>query len=226
MNHKKVPFYINDCTLLMKMSGLSPAFDIRDLRDRIALCSPAVIYHHFFENLLAPTFDYPDFRNDFAVWVKRQLEDNVLAERLGMVEPYRFNSLEDIRAYTLDIIDERLCELHIVPTVTPGHEFYFQEAITIVFETGYVMNHPGEMSEIIPLLTRSSIYYHFLEARRRTPASTDDFSLWMENFGSEWASLIDELRSIDVIFYSLAELKQKLIYILQQHKRSENGTFN
>lgn len=219
MNATVVPFYIKDCTLLMKMSGLTPAFDLRDLRDRIALCSPTVIYHHFFENLLAPTFDYPDFRNDFAVWVKRQLEDNVLAERLGMIEPYRFDSLEELRIYTLDIIDERLSELYMIPTVTPGHEFYFKEAITIVFETGHVMHHPREMPDVMPLLTTSSIYYHFLEARRRTPGLTDDFSLWMENFGSTWVPLIHALRSMDFIFYSLPEIKKELIYIVQQCKR-------
>ncbi|MBN1662292.1 MAG: hypothetical protein JW943_01710 [Deltaproteobacteria bacterium] len=218
MNDGTMPFYIKDCTLLTKMSGLSPAFDMRDLRDRIALCRPAVIYHHFCETPLAPTFDYPDFRNDFAVWVKRQLEDNVLAERLGMIDPYQFKSLEDLRAFTLDIIDERLCESYVMSSVPPGHEFYFQEAITMVFETGHVMHHPGEMLEIMALLTNSSIYYHFLEARRRTPGLTDDFSLWMENFGGEWESLVKTLRTIDFIFYSLPELKQELLYVLQQNK--------
>lgn len=218
MNAEIVPFYIKDCTLLIKMSGLSPAFDVRDLRERIALCSPAVIYHHFFETLLTPTFDYPDFRNAFAVWVKRQLDDDVLAERLGMIEPYRFSSLEDLRTYTLDIIDERLSEMHVISSVAPGHEFYFREAITMVFETGYVMNNPMEMLDIMPLLTSSSIYYHFLEARRRTPALTDDFSLWLENFGSEWGPLISDLRAIDFIFYSLPELKQELMHMMQQYE--------
>ncbi|MBN1382707.1 MAG: hypothetical protein JXA41_13630 [Deltaproteobacteria bacterium] len=221
MDMDTVPFYIKDCTLLIKMSGFSPAFDIRDLRERIAQCSPSVIYHHYFENLLAPTFDYPDFRNDFAVWVKRQLDDDVLAERLGMIEPYRFDSLEDLRTHTLDIIDERLSELHFITAVPPGHEFYFQEAITVVFETGHVMNNPGEMFKIMPQLTSSSIYYHFLEARRRTPDLTDDFSLWLENFGSEWEPLIRDLRSIDFIFYSLPELKEELLYIMQQYEVKE-----
>jgi hypothetical protein len=218
VNAHEVPFYIKDCTLLTKMSGLSPAFDARDLRDRIALCRPSVIYHHFCETLLSPTFDYPDFRNDFAVWVKRQLEDNILAERLAMIDPYRYGSIEDLRADTLDIIDERVCELQAFATVDPGHEFYFQDAITMVFETGHVMHEPGQMQAIIPRLTSSSIYYHFLEARRRTPGATDDFSLWMENFGEPWEPFVSALRSIDFIFYSLAELKQELIYVLQRTK--------
>ena len=72
------PFEIMDCSLLIRMSGLPPAYNLRELRDRIAVCSPDVLYHHFCETPLSPAFEYPDHRNDFAVWASRRLSDKVL----------------------------------------------------------------------------------------------------------------------------------------------------
>jgi hypothetical protein len=53
------PFEIKDCALLTRMSGLPPAVNLRELRERIAACSPDVLYHHFCDTLLAPSIDYP-----------------------------------------------------------------------------------------------------------------------------------------------------------------------
>lgn len=129
------PFVIQDCSLLIRMSGLLPAANLRELRDRIAACSENVLFHHFFETLLRPTFDNPDYRNDFAVWAKLYLDDRVLAERLGILDPYSYASLEELRNVVLGLIDERLKELTLVPRARPGDEFFFQEATTVVFDT-------------------------------------------------------------------------------------------
>src|SRR4030042_189085 len=80
-------FEIKDCALLIRMSGLPPAMNLRELRDRIASCGENVLYHHFCETTLRPTFDDPDYRNDFAVWSKLYLGDRGLAERLGVLAP-------------------------------------------------------------------------------------------------------------------------------------------
>jgi hypothetical protein len=209
------PFLVKDCTLLIRMSGLSPAFNLRELRDRIANCSPDVIYHHFCETLLAPTFDYPDFRNDFALWVKRQLEENVLAERLGVIDPYGYSSMEKLRTDLLDILDERINEMTFLPSVSPGHEFHFREAVTVVFETGVRLLRPEEMAGAIEQMTKGSIYFHFLEARRRTLGRVDDFSLWLEDFGEPWVPAIMEMRSFDFLFQSLTELRSDLVRVMK-----------
>ena len=107
------PFEIKDCALLRRMSGLPPAVNLRELRERIVACSPDVLYHHFCDTQLAPSSDYPDYRNDFAIWARRRLGDQIVAERLGMIDPYVFPSMEELRQTVLDIIDERLTEAFI-----------------------------------------------------------------------------------------------------------------
>jgi len=208
------PFEIKDCALLARMSGLPAAVNLRELRDRIASCHRDVLYHHFCETPLTPSFDLPDYRNDFAVWAKSRLGDDVLAERLGMVDPYSVEAMEDLRAATLEIIDERLSEVTMVPWARPGKELYLMQAVTIVFDTGDRITHPDELAAAIGRITNSSIYFHVLEARRRNTPREDDFSAWLRGGEEDWSHYIRAIESIDVTFFTLPELRRKMIEVL------------
>lgn len=205
------PFEVKDCALLMRMSGLPAAVNLRELRDRIAACHRDVLYHHFCETPLTPSFDLPDYRNDFAVWAKWRLGDDVLAERLGMIDPYSYATMEDLRAATLDIIDERLSEVTMIPWARPGQELYFMQAVTVVFDTGDRIAHPDELAAAIGRMTTSSIYFHVLEARRRNTPGGDDFSAWLRRDGDAWSHYIRAIESIDITFFTLPELRRKMI---------------
>ena len=209
-------FEVMDCVLLIRMSGLSPAMNLRELRDRIATCSENVLYHHFCETTLRPTFDDPDYRNDFAVWAKFYLGDRVLAERLGILDPYSYERMEELRAVVLEVIDDRLGELTMVPWVRPGDEFLFKEATTVVFDTGDRIRHPRELAPALRRMTNGSIYYHFLEALRRPPIGKDDFSTWLLEAGKEYEPYLRSLGSIDYHFHSLALLRKELVRTLTQ----------
>lgn len=208
------PFEIKDCALLVRMSGLPPAFNLRELRERIASCSDNVLYHHFCETTLRPTFDNPDYRNDFAVWVKLHLADRVLAEQLGILDPFSCASFEELRSTLLELIDQRLSELPYIPSVVPGYEFHFQEATTVVFDTGERIASPPEMAGAVARMTRDSIFFHFLEARRRTPGNRDDFTSWLEGWGKAGGPYVEALRNIDFYFYTLKELRDELVRAL------------
>jgi hypothetical protein len=207
-------FEVKDCALLMRMSGLPPAMNLRELRDRIAVCGENVLYHHFCETTLRPTFDDPDYRNDFAAWARFYMRDRVLAERLGIIDPYAFDTMEELRVAVLEIIDDRLGEVTMIPWVRPGDEFLFREAITVIFDTGERIRNPHELAPAILRMTDGSIYYHFLEALRRPPVRKDDFSVWLLGAGDEYAQLIRSLGAIDFYFYSLARLRKELALAL------------
>ena len=61
-------------------------------------------------------------------------------------------------------------------------------------------------------MTNGSIYFHFLEARRRPPLGKDDFTAWLlENEdGGRNRPYIEALNSIDFHFHSLADLRKEL----------------
>jgi len=208
------PFEVMDCALLVRMSGLPPAINLRELRERIAVCSENVLFHHFCEPLLRPAFDNPDYRNDFAVWGKLYLSDRVLAERLGILDPFSMGSFEELRAVVLDILDERLSEVIAIPSAAPGDEFFFLEATTVVLDTGERIASPRELRPAIGRMTNGSIYYHFLEARRRTPDRSDDFTAWLREEEKRNAKYIRALESIDFYFHSLRDLKRELVSAL------------
>jgi len=209
-------FVVKDCALLARMSGLPPAFNLRELRERIVACGENVLFHHFYETTLRGTFDNPDYRNDFAVWAKLYLGDRALAERLGNLDPYAFPSLGELRAATLEVIDERLGESAMIPWARAGDEFFFMEATTIVFDTGIRIAHPRELAASIGAMTGGSVYYHFLEARRRSPFGKDDFSAWLiENDSDEMnRPYIEALAGIDFYFHTLPHLRKVLMSVL------------
>jgi hypothetical protein len=204
------PFEVKDCALLVRMSGLPPAVNLRELRDRIATCSENVLFHHYCESPLRATFDNPDYRNDFAVWAKLYLGDRVVAERLGILDPYSFPSFEELRASTLEVIDERLGESPMVPWARPGDEFYFMEATTVVFDAGIRIQQPSRLAAFVRKMTNGSVYYHFLEARRRPPRGMDDFSAWLVECGDRYRPYVDALASIDFYFHGMTHLRREI----------------
>lgn len=208
------PFEVKDCGLLVRMSGLSPAINLRELRERVAACSENVLFHHFCETLLRPSFDNPDYRNDFAVWVKLYLGDRVLAERLGILDPYAMGSLEELRGVVVELLDDRLSEVPAIPSAALGDEFYFLEATMVTFDTGDRIGHPRDLAGAFERMTNGSVYYHFLEARRRAVMGQDDFSTWLREEPEENAGYIAALEEIDFYFYSLAELRRRIVQAL------------
>lgn len=206
-----MPFAVKDCALITRMGGVDSAVNLRELRERTSVCPEACLFHHFMETLVRPSFDDPEFRNDFAVWSARYLRDRVLAERLGIINPYKFDSLQQLRETVVEIIDDRLAELPYIPTVPKGDDFRFMQAATVVFDAGIVLEHPRELYRVLPQMSNSSIYYHFIEARRRTQHRVDDFTAWCQGIGEECECLVEAFKGIDFYYLTLPELKKTLI---------------
>jgi len=214
-------FNVKDCTIIVRMGGVSAAMNLRELRERTAICPIECLYHHFCETLIRPSFDDPEFSNDFAVWTSRYLRDRVLAERLGVINPYSLEDLEQLRATVVELIDERLDEVQGIPWVARGEEFRFLRAATIVFDTGIVFSHPVDFIRQLPNLSNSSLYYHFIEARRRTVDRVDDFTAWLNKLKTKPVRIIQALASVDFYCLNLIELKTALYNSLLGFERED-----
>lgn len=203
-------FEVKDCAIIVRTAGLDSAYNLRELRERIKICPPESLFHHFCETAIRATFDDPEFRNDFAIWAARSLRDRALAERLGIINPYRLESLEALRERTVDVLDQRLAEAQTIPWAPRGEDFHFLQAATVVFQTQTRLGSLEALLEALPKLSLSSIYYHFVEARRRTAERRDDFTLWLERLSPPPVGAIDALSVIDFYFMSLPELRERL----------------
>jgi hypothetical protein len=216
------PFLIKDCDLIALATGLV-AQNLRELRDRVAQVEWQSLYYHFFGGLLRPRFDDPDYRNDFAIWADRSLRDNRLAERLGMVDPLQYDDMENLRYAVLDILEDRLAEEEeTFHWVKSGHEFFFLTAQVVVFDTEMKIEDPCELASLFPKLSTGSIFYHFIEARRRVPEGKDDFTFWLEGLNHEYQDLRERLAQVDFYYGSLTNLRDELTKAFQEWARQYN----
>jgi hypothetical protein len=202
-------FAVKDCALIAIATG-EKAQDLRELRDRLTSTPSGCIYYHFWGGLLRPRFDDPEYQNDFAAWVRRGLHEPVLAERLAMVDPTDFKDIEDLRRELIDAVEERLYESELASWMRARDPFHFMKSQIVVFDTMVRVSHPDELAEIVPRLSLGSVFYHFIDARRRTETGRNDFSEWLYGFNSHFVELADRIANIDPYFTSLTDLRREL----------------
>ena len=212
------PFKVMDCTLITLALGKT-AQDLRELRDRLSEVPAGSLDHHFQQTLLRHTFDDPEYRNDFALWARRQLHDFQLAEMLDVIDPLDFGNFEELRQRLLDVIEDRLAELDHVPWVSPGREFHFLRSQVVVFGTGLSAATPEDLAILIPRLSTGSVFYHFVEARRKHPERRDDFSVWLEDWGAEHEPIRRRLGTIDFNLWTLTEMRDLIAGCFEEPPR-------
>jgi hypothetical protein len=203
------PFRMQDCALIAIATG-EKAQNLRELRDRLKDIHSSSLYYHFWGGLLHHHFDDPEFQNDFARWAAYNLNDAKIAEQLSIIDPNAYDNLEDLRTELIEIVEERLSESEHVPWVKTGMEFHFIRSQIVIFDTGKSYNEPVDLLEVIPGMSLGSIFFHFIDSRRRTAEKRNDFSVWLEGFGDTHRKLIEDLDKIDPYFTSLTELRQDI----------------
>ncbi len=210
------PFVVKDCALVRISTGVR-AQSLRDLREGIATVDADCIYYHFWGNKIAPGFEEQEYNNDFARWVKRELNDLLLAERLAVVDPSEFSTIEELREELVDIIDQRLDELDYLPVSRFDKQFHFIKGFIVVFDTYKRVRHPRDMCVEIPKMSLSSIFYHFVDARRRHDNGFDDFRIWLLEFEEDFTSLASAIAEIDPFFMQLNEIRDRLTSLFREH---------
>jgi Family of unknown function (DUF5752) len=215
-----VDFAIMDCALAIIATGRR-AQTLRELRDILRDIHPGCVYHHFWGTLLRPQFSDREYNNDFATWCRRSLHDARVAERLAVIDPADYSDLEGLRQELIDIIDERLDETELTLFAQADQQFHFARSIIVLFDTHKRIAHPQELADALPQLSVGSVFYHFIDARRREPIGVDDFRAWLMGLEPEYKELCDSLAAIDPYFDSLFVLRERLTQVFTQYFRPE-----
>lgn len=210
------PFSIKDCALVALATGKKARL-LQEFRSELLDIDSASIYHHFWGGLLQSRFDEREYNNDFAAWVRHGIHDYVLAERLSALVPGRFSDLDALRHEIIELIDTRLDEVEHLFWTRATLQFEFVCSQIVVFDTEIQLRHPQELASAMTNLSISSVFYHFIDARRRTSDGRDDFSDWLATFGDEFTALQDELANIDPFFGSLSELRDLLARVITSY---------
>ena len=209
-------FKINDCTLIAIATGIR-AHNLRELRDKLETIEPGSIYYHFWGGRLRARFDDPEYNNDFAAWARHGLHDWILAERLSAIDPTEYDNLEELRHEIIEIIEQRLDESEYVPWAKTDQQFAFNTSQIVVFNTTKHIENPAELVHLMPYLSIGSIFYHFIDARRRAPLGVDDFSKWLDDFNGNYQGLVDAIAKVDPYFATLTEIRTQLANIFETY---------
>ena len=215
-SERKNAFVLKDCALIAIATG-KRALTLKELRDNLRTIASDSIYHHFWGSLLEPRFEQSEYNNDFAAWGRRGLHDGILAERLAMVDPTGYSDLEELRQELLDLIEERLDESERLQWLIATEAFEFIRSQIVVFDTYKQLERPEELAQLLPHLSVSSIFYHFIDARRRLAEGQNDFQLWVSSFNEVYQDLAKQLAAIDPYFVTLSELRQQLTILFNRY---------
>lgn len=213
---KGTAFGIKDCALVVLATGRKARL-LQELRSEVSHADTASIYHHFWGSLLQPRLEEREYNNDFAEWVRHGVHDPTLAERLAALSPTNYPDLEALRREMIELIDTRLDEAGHHAFAPATTQFELARSQIVVFDTGRRLAHPRELTASIPDLTTGSIFYHFVDARRRTADGRDDFSDWLAIFGSEVEPLREQLAAVDPYFGGLHALRDELAELFAIH---------
>lgn len=209
-------FSIKDCALIAIAPGRT-ALTLKELRDHLLTIDADSIYYHFWGGLLQPRFEEREYNNDFAAWAHHGLHDAELAERLAVVDPTEFHDLDLLRQELIEAIEQRLDESEYLPWARATREFEFIRSQIVVFDTRKRAAKPTQLAEFLPHMSAGSVFYHFIDARRRLADGSDDFRFWLAGFGERYADLCAALAGIDPYFGTLPELRQQLAAVFAAH---------
>lgn len=208
---RKFKFY--DYTVLISPTG-QKASNLKEFLNIIEQSEDKVMFHHLFQTHVRQNQKVGEFPNDFANWMAYELGDRALAEKLANFDPYNYKTVAETRDVLIEIIEEHIWDLPTIPWVRPGSEFYFSSATTIVLPLGIEVSSLRDFRNALDDISDSSLYFHFYESRKtKKEKEHDDFSQWIEeNFDRK--ELVKKIREIDFYFFSVEEVRQKLIKIL------------
>ena len=208
-------FEFKQCVIVPKSTGQSAA-NLRQLRTLLTSVSDESIFHHTYQYFLSG--HVLEYTNAFAHWVAESLGEKALSEHLSNIDPYSFPNIEAFRHELLKAIDLRLEALPEPRDAMVGEEFFFSEALTLIFPLHVRARNLAEFLIAIRYIDKSSIYYHFYEARMRLGGGTDDFSKWFSNsVGQE--SLGERLNAIDPFMHTLEGIRNRIVEAVEDEVR-------
>jgi trehalose synthase-fused probable maltokinase len=200
------------CMELREFVGLRAENErqLAQLLDEVPLDS---IYYHTHGFLLRHRLTVGLYPNDFATWVDVQVRDRVLGERLAMVDPADFATLQALREELVSVVDEHLRRLGIVPQAMSGEPFDFIQSRIVEVPTGIEVRTLQELRDALLEIDQSSLYFHLVEARLRLGRGRNDFAAWLER-GLGLPELAARIQAVNPYSSSLEQTRVRLIALL------------
>jgi hypothetical protein len=205
------PFLFRGCWEMREMLG-RVARDEQQLLEAMEEIPVDSIYYHTHSFFLRHKYVAGPYPNDFATWAAIQVRDRVLGEKLGVLDPYDFESLDALRTEIIITIEEHLSRLESIPRVLYGEPFHFMQSRIIEVPTGREASTLTEFREVLATVDVSVIYYHTFQAISRLGRKKGDFAIWIEE-QLNLPQLAEEIAKLNIYTSSLEKIRDRIIKI-------------
>jgi hypothetical protein len=151
-----------------------------------------------------------------------QVRDQVLAERLAVINPFEMGGLEPLREELLSVIHDHLLHLSSVPRVELGEVFHFQQSHIVEVPLGPAASTLAEFRAGLAEVDSSAIYFHMVEARTRLGRRSGDFAEWIRSELS-LPDLADRIERIDTYMTSLERVRARVLALIDAALEEAGG---
>ena len=176
-----IPFRFISCMELREVLG-KRAMDEHRLLELIEEVPADSIYYHTHSYFLRHAYTQQLYSNDFASWVVLYAQDRVLGERLGVLDPFAFADIEQLREEILRIMGDHLNRSSTASSRSVVSEpFEFIRSHIMEIPLGLEARTLSEFYEALANVEVGAVYNHVCEARMRKRQLSVDFARWLSS---------------------------------------------
>jgi hypothetical protein len=205
------PFTFAGCVELRQALDVH-ALDERELMRRIGEAPAGSIFFHTFGYFLRHRAFTTAYGNDFARWAALEIGDHALAERLAVVDPFAFSTLEQLREHLVTILQDHLRGREAERRLEFDRGFHFQQSHVVEVPLGVTAQTLAEFRAGLATVDESAIYLHTVETRARE-RHAEAFSEWLRD-SLELPELAERFERIDPYLTTLERIRGRLLSLV------------
>lgn len=210
------PFRFSSCMELREVLG-QRAMDEHRLLELIEEVPADSISYHTHSYYLRHAYAQQLYSNDFATWVVLYAQDRVLGERLGVLDPFDFSDIEQLREEIIGIMADHLNHSTAVSRCIVSEPFEFLRSHVIDIPLGLEARTLREFREVLADVEVGAIYYHACETRMRKKQPAVDFARWLSSTdGLGLQELGLKVKQAGCLGLSLEGLRDRILRLCDQ----------
>ncbi|MDO8886541.1 DUF5752 family protein [Candidatus Oleimmundimicrobium sp.] len=211
MIRAKNPFIFQTGLNLLEITG-EKAKNLKELADLIENAHLSVIYYHTHHFLPFQQHVSPKSPNDFAYWIKKELHEEVLSEKIIALDLQKPLGIRELKEKMLQLIKKHFTnDEYRAYDVRSGKEFNFIKAKIFIMPIGHKAYDLSEFYDVLKGVSIDSIYLHLFGVDPSFERCVNHFSCWLRDELKEEV-LADCISQLDpFVFYATGTLRFQLI---------------
>ena len=206
-----MPFRFVSCMELREVLG-KRAMDEHRLLELIEEVPADSIYYHTHSYFLRHAYTQQLYSNDFATWVVLYAQDRVLGERLGVLDPFAFSDIEQLRDEIIHIMADHLNHSRVASRCIVSEPFEFIRSHIIEIPLGVEVHTLNEFYDALANVEVGAVYNHVCEARMRKRTLSVDFARWLSSAeGLGLQELARHVEQVGRLGLSLDGIRNKIL---------------